>query len=290
MEIINKLIALGIDPNTAKTIHHLVNTDAATIVVGGIDTNLAEKVVQTISTKLESSPTPQSPDNSEQFKDAIASSLKSEPDCISFSEVRNEEQAQLFINAVKSGVKVFAPLRCSSAFSALDRLEALGVSKEEVCESSKGITALIYNTAVKRMCPNCSRSVRTLRVHLNEAELEELESLRENMHPFIDKDLFDDLSLSTGEACLLHPKNHIFTNVLLLSDKVRQFIKYMDEICPSSLTIDQYLMALEAYNKQGLDDFLCDKHEDLYSSEYSKRSKALCEAGEIDLMEVIDKL
>lgn len=287
MEIINKLVELGIDPTTAQTINLLAEADNTSIIVGGIDTELAEKTVETISSKH--TPTPQSPDNAEQFKDAIASPLKADPDFIAFGEVRNEEQAQLFMNAVTSGVKVFAPIRCSSALAAFDRLEALGIPKNATCAPTNGVSAVIYNTPVKRMCPKCSKSVAQLRLFLSEEQNQELDSLRDSVHPFIDKEKFDDLAISSGERCTHHPKNYVFTSILFLDERVQKLIEKRDVLVNGELSEEEFLMVLETYSHNALKRLLGDKLEEVHSNANVTRAKALCESGELDMMEVINK-
>lgn len=287
MEIINKLVELGIDPTTAQTINLLAEADNTSIVVGGINTDLAEQTVAAIASKY--APTPQTPDNAELLKDAIASPLKANPEFIAFGEVRSEEQAQLFMDAVKSGVKVFAPLRCSSALAAFDRLEALGITKDATCALTNGVSAVIYNIPVKRMCPKCSKSISQLRLFLNENQNKELDSLSDSIHPFIDKGKFENLSISSGEPCRHHPKDYVFTSILFLDEKVQKLIKSKETLLTNELSKDEFLMVLETYSNQALKKFLGGKLDEVHSNANATRAKALCEAGVLDMMEVINK-
>lgn len=94
-------------------------------------------------------------DAKKAFKNAIKASLRMDPDVIMIGEVRDEQSAELLIEAVQTGHKVLSTIHAGSALSILGRLENLGIDKETLADN-EFISGLIYQKLFPVLCPHCS--------------------------------------------------------------------------------------------------------------------------------------
>lgn len=89
------------------------------------------------------------------FKNAIKASLRMDPDVIMIGEVRDEQSAELLIEAVQTGHKVLSTIHAGSAIAVLFRLQKLGIDRDTLSDKDF-ISGLIYQKLFPVLCPHCS--------------------------------------------------------------------------------------------------------------------------------------
>ena len=88
------------------------------------------------------------------FAKALRSILRQDPDVICVGEIRDEETAEIALRAAQTGHLVLATIHCQSNAAALIRLLDLGVSPLLM---SSGLSLLISQRLVRRLCEQCKR-------------------------------------------------------------------------------------------------------------------------------------
>ena len=86
------------------------------------------------------------------FAKTLRSVLRQDPDVISVGEIRDEETAQIAIQASQTGHLVFATLHSGSNYAALIRLLDLGVKPLSL---SSAVNIIISQRLVRKLCGNC---------------------------------------------------------------------------------------------------------------------------------------
>ncbi len=88
------------------------------------------------------------------FANALRSILRQDPDVICVGEIRDEETAEIALRAAQTGHLVLATVHCQSNAAALIRLLDLGVSPLLL---SSGLSLLVSQRLVRRLCEHCKR-------------------------------------------------------------------------------------------------------------------------------------
>ena len=88
------------------------------------------------------------------FASALRSILRQDPDIIMIGEIRDQETAQIAVQASITGHLVVSTLHTNSSASTISRLEDMGVESYLLADSVKGIIA---QRLVRRLCPACKR-------------------------------------------------------------------------------------------------------------------------------------
>ncbi|MCM1185509.1 MAG: Flp pilus assembly complex ATPase component TadA [Lachnoclostridium sp.] len=90
------------------------------------------------------------------FASALRSILRQDPDIIMIGEIRDQETAQIAVQASITGHMVVSTLHTNSAASTITRLADMGVEPYMIADSVVGIIA---QRLVRRLCPNCKEQV-----------------------------------------------------------------------------------------------------------------------------------
>lgn len=90
------------------------------------------------------------------FAQGLRSALRQDPDVIMVGEIRDEETADIAINASLTGHLVFSTLHTNSAAGAFPRLIDLGIDEKIL---SSAINAVIAQRLVRKLCPDCKKQV-----------------------------------------------------------------------------------------------------------------------------------
>lgn len=106
------------------------------------------------------------------FGSALRAILRQDPDVILVGEVRDEETAEMAVQASMTGHLVLTTLHTNDALGAIRRLNDLGVDLRAITESVKGALA---QRLIRRVCPDC---VVEIDGDLSEAEKELQEKYR----------------------------------------------------------------------------------------------------------------
>ena len=86
------------------------------------------------------------------FASGIRAILRQDPDVILVGEIRDQETASMALRASMTGHQVYSTLHANSALGALARLNALGVSREEIAGNLIGV---IGQRLVRKLCEHC---------------------------------------------------------------------------------------------------------------------------------------
>lgn len=94
-------------------------------------------------------------DEKSPFNAVMRASLRADPDILMPGEIRDFDSASLLVDATLSGHQVYTTVHAPSAFDIVIRLRELGI-KGSVLGSSSFLSALIYQSLVRVVCPHCS--------------------------------------------------------------------------------------------------------------------------------------
>ncbi len=103
------------------------------------------------------------------FAAALKAILRQAPNIIMVGEIRDNETAEIAINASLTGHMVFSTLHTNDAPSAVTRLVDIGVKPYLVATS---LRAAMAQRLVRRVCPHCSRPYQPTTRELNSLELD----------------------------------------------------------------------------------------------------------------------
>lgn len=109
------------------------------------------------------------------FASALRSILRQDPDIIMIGEIRDEETAQIAVQASITGHLVVSTLHTNSAAGTITRMINMGVESYLLADSMIGIIA---QRLVRRLCPNCKQARKPTekeRALLNLDDLDEAE-------------------------------------------------------------------------------------------------------------------
>jgi type IV pilus assembly protein PilB len=104
------------------------------------------------------------------FANALRSILRQDPDILMVGEIRDEETAQLAIQAALTGHLVLSTLHTYSAVSAITRLLDMRVPDYLAASAIKGI---ISQRLVRRVCEHCKTTVKISPTHARLLDLPE---------------------------------------------------------------------------------------------------------------------
>ncbi len=90
------------------------------------------------------------------FASALRSILRQDPDIIMIGEIRDEETAQIAVQASITGHLVVSTLHTNSAASTVTRLADMGLPNYMIADATVGIIA---QRLVRRLCPRCKKEV-----------------------------------------------------------------------------------------------------------------------------------
>ena len=94
----------------------------------------------------------------EKFTEALAASLRSDPDTLMVGEVRTLSAAQLTVKGALSGHNVWTTLHANSAMGALTRLLDMGVEAFKLKDETM-MRGLVSMRLFKRLCPYCREHI-----------------------------------------------------------------------------------------------------------------------------------
>lgn len=94
----------------------------------------------------------QTNDEGYTFLEGLRSALRQDPDVIMVGEIRDEDTAEVAINAALTGHLVFSTLHTNNAAGAFPRLIDLGVNPKVI---SSAISLCMAQRLVRKLCPDC---------------------------------------------------------------------------------------------------------------------------------------
>lgn len=87
------------------------------------------------------------------FSTALRSLLRQNPDIMMIGEIRDDETAQIAVQAASTGHLVLSTLHTNSASGTIHRLLKMGVSGDDLADASN---LFIAQRLVRRLCPECA--------------------------------------------------------------------------------------------------------------------------------------
>lgn len=94
------------------------------------------------------------PDKNYTFAEGLRSALRQDPDVIMVGEIRDEETAEIAVNASLTGHLVFSTLHTNNAAGSFPRLIDLGVNPKVI---TSAINISIAQRLLRRLCTNCRK-------------------------------------------------------------------------------------------------------------------------------------
>jgi type II secretory ATPase GspE/PulE/Tfp pilus assembly ATPase PilB-like protein len=90
------------------------------------------------------------------FPEILRSFLRQDPDVILVGEIRDQETAEVAVQAALTGHLVFATVHTNDAFGTLQRLRSLGIDNSKLQDT---IRAVLSQRLVRKLCSECRHSV-----------------------------------------------------------------------------------------------------------------------------------
>jgi type II secretory ATPase GspE/PulE/Tfp pilus assembly ATPase PilB-like protein/CheY-like chemotaxis protein len=87
------------------------------------------------------------------FASALRAILRQDPDIILLGEIRDEETAEIAVQAAQTGHLVLATLHTNEALGVVARLQDLGLPAASIADSVRGMVA---QRLLRRLCPDCT--------------------------------------------------------------------------------------------------------------------------------------
>ncbi len=124
------------------------------------------------------------------FSSALRSFLRQDPDIIMVGEIRDEETAELAVNAALTGHLVFSTLHTNDAAGAAPRMIDMGIEPFLLVSS---LSAIVGQRVLRKMCPHCKEEYTP--------PPEVVEDIKKVLGPLLDKEKAGNLSLYKGKGC-----------------------------------------------------------------------------------------
>jgi len=90
------------------------------------------------------------------FPEILRSFLRQDPDVILIGEIRDQETAEVAVQAALTGHLVFATVHTNDAFGTLQRLRSLGIDNSKLQDT---IRAVLSQRLVRKLCTDCRQCV-----------------------------------------------------------------------------------------------------------------------------------
>lgn len=170
------------------------------------------------------------------FASGLRSILRQDPDVVLVGEIRDQETAEIALNASLTGHLVFSTLHTNNAAGAIPRLIDLKVLNQTV---AAGLNLIIAQRLVRRLCAECKKPI-TPDKDLTEKIRDFLKQLpaRVDQKPFGEFKIFEPAGCSACNHLGYRGRLSIF-ELLIVNDKIEEAIAAN----PSELALQK--MALE---------------------------------------------
>ncbi len=146
------------------------------------------------------------------FAAALRSILRQDPDIVMIGEIRDEETAQIAVEAALTGHKVLSTMHCNDAPGAIARLDDMGVAPFLI---SSAVILCCAQRLMRRICLSCKEPVNYPRKMFEDLD--------------IDPDFFGDTPLYHGQGCDRCKKTGYAGRVAILelmtvTDEIRKLV------------------------------------------------------------------
>jgi len=168
------------------------------------------------------------------FKNALRSSLRLDPDVLMIGEIRDEETAELAFKAASTGHLVLSTLHTNGALEALTRLKGLGIAEDVIDSNVRLISALSLK---KSLCNCCKLKV----------EIDEIRNLNEELEgmAFDEVQFFKRNPLGCSNSdCYRGATGRVLVYESITQEQIREFRR--NNIIPGFRTLKQYTLEKSA--------------------------------------------
>jgi len=124
------------------------------------------------------------------FSSALRSFLRQDPDIIMVGEIRDQETAELAVNAALTGHLVFSTLHTNDAAGAAPRMIDMGIEPFLLVSS---LSAIVGQRVLRKICPHCSEEYTP--------PPEVVEDIKKVLGPLLSNEKAEKFSLYKGKGC-----------------------------------------------------------------------------------------
>lgn len=170
------------------------------------------------------------------FASGLRSILRQDPDIVLVGEIRDQETAEIALNASLTGHLVFSTLHTNNAAGAIPRLIDLKIQNQII---AAGLNLIIAQRLIRRLCPQCKKK-KTLDSALENKIREFLKTLpaRVDQKSFADFEIFEPAGCAACNQLGYQGRISIF-ELLTVNETIQEAIANN----PSELTLEKMALA-----------------------------------------------
>ncbi|MGC9046727.1 MAG: GspE/PulE family protein [Minisyncoccia bacterium] len=127
------------------------------------------------------------------FASGLRSILRQDPDIVLVGEIRDQETADIAINASLTGHIVFSTLHTNDAVGAVPRLLDLGAKPQIL---GPALSLVIAQRLVRVLCPYCKQEV-----SLSDEQKQKIQNFINNLPARVNKDSYRDFKVYQAKGC-----------------------------------------------------------------------------------------
>lgn len=133
------------------------------------------------------------PDAGYTFAGGLRAIVRQDPDVLLVGEIRDQETAEIAIQAALTGHLVLSTLHTNSAVGAIPRLVDVGVKPASIGPS---VTLVIAQRLVRKLCDNCKKPV-----DLDAKKLEQIKKYLEKVPARVDRKQYEKITVFAPVGC-----------------------------------------------------------------------------------------
>lgn len=157
-------------------------------------------------------------DNKNTFPGSLRTVLRQDPDIILVGEIRDDETAEIAMQAGQTGHYVLSTIHTIDSIEVITRLRKMGISNYDI---SSTLATTVSQRLVRKLCPDCARER-----DFTEEEKQIINSIGEKYDIHFDlegKKTYDAVGCKKCNNSGYYDRIGIF-EVLVLSDEIRELI------------------------------------------------------------------
>jgi type II secretory ATPase GspE/PulE/Tfp pilus assembly ATPase PilB-like protein len=133
------------------------------------------------------------PDAGYTFAGGLRAIVRQDPDVLLVGEIRDQETAEIAIQAALTGHLVLSTLHTNSAVGAIPRLVDVGVKPASIGPS---VTLVIAQRLVRKLCDNCKKPA-----DIDSKKLEQIKKYLEKIPERVDKKPYEKITIFAPVGC-----------------------------------------------------------------------------------------
>jgi type IV pilus assembly protein PilB len=133
------------------------------------------------------------PDAGYTFASGLRAIVRQDPDIVLVGEIRDQETAEIALQAALTGHLVLSTLHTNDAIGAIPRLVDLGVKPQTIAPA---LSLAIAQRLVRKLCNNCKKEV-----EINEELKSKIEKFIENLPKRVNKEEYKNFKIYESVGC-----------------------------------------------------------------------------------------